>query len=303
MLVACEKEITLDLPTPDKKLVVDGIIEEGLPPVVMLSTNFSYYAPINYSAIAANQVHNATITVSDGTTTVTLQEFCCSSLNDTIRQLLLNQLGIADSVCPYDICVYTDLSGNLFGAANKTYTLNASGAGLSVTATTTMPPKNYIDSVWLQYRNYPAGGVATWEDNVALATDSMVRLMNHVTDPSTPGDFYMYYTARNSEPYYYGSVYDDKFINGLSFDVPRFRAQPRNESFDDESGLFKRGDTVKLKWCTIDFQTYDFHNSLEYELNGQGSPFASPTLIKTNVVGGLGIWKSVNPNYYTIIAQ
>ncbi len=301
-LISCEKEITLALPPPELKLVVEGVIEHDLPPIVLLTTNRSYFAPVDFASIEAAQVHNANITVSNGTTTITLTEFCCSTLPDSLQAIIINQLGLPGLTCPYDICIYTNISGALVGTANTTYKLKIDALGMNINASTYMPPKNNIDSVWVQYRNYPDGGIATWTDDINNATDSLVRLMNRVTDAPLLGDFYMYYTARNSEPYYYGSVYDDKFINNLSFDVPRFRAQPRSAAFNDESGLFKRGDTIKLKWCTIDFHTYDFHSTLEFELNGQGSPFASPTIIKTNINGGLGIWKAVNPNYYSLIA-
>ena len=44
---SCEKELDIDLPQPDAKLVVEGWIENGEYPVVIVTRNSSYFAPID----------------------------------------------------------------------------------------------------------------------------------------------------------------------------------------------------------------------------------------------------------------
>lgn len=295
LFISCEKEITVDLPTPEPKLAVEGFIEAGQVPLIILTKNASYFAPFDYAALNASFVHDADVTVSDGMRTVTLVEYCCSSLPDTIKALLLHQLGYNTSQCPFDICIYTvnflDPSQQIMGEVGKTYTLNATSNDLHVSATTFMNEAVPMDSIWTDF-------------HASTTNDSLVKMMTRLSDPDTIGNFYIYYTSRNSEPFVYGGVFDDKFINGKTFDSPIFRAQGRGEDIDPARyGFFLLGDTMKLKWATIDYSTYKFYTSLDYELGSQGSIFASPTLIQSNITDGLGIWAAINPSFHEAIAQ
>lgn len=294
LFISCEKEITVDLPAPEPKLVVEGFIEAGQVPIVILTKNSSYFAPFDYAALDASFVHDAAVTVSDGTTTINLVEYCCNDLPDSIKTFLLHQLGYNSTSCPFNICIYTvnvfDPSQHIYGETGKTYTLHASAGALSISASTYMHAKIALDSVWTDFE-------------ASVSNDSLVRMMALLSDPDTVGNYYVYYTSRNSEPYTYGGVFDDKFVNGKTFESPLFRAQPRGEEIDPESyGFFKYGDTMKTKWATIDYNTFKFYNSLDYELGSQGSIFASPTIIQSNITNGLGIWSAINPSYHEKIA-
>ncbi|MEO6289573.1 MAG: DUF4249 domain-containing protein, partial [Ginsengibacter sp.] len=46
-LISCEKNIRFDLKAVPDLLVVDASIENGQPPVVVLSKSFDYYSDIN----------------------------------------------------------------------------------------------------------------------------------------------------------------------------------------------------------------------------------------------------------------
>jgi len=290
LFFSCEKEVTVDLPTPDPKIVVEGQIEENQPPFVILTRNSAYFSSYDIDALNNNLLHGAMVQVSDGIDTVTLTEYCCATLPIAIRNMLLQQMGIADTNCIYDFCIYTsypDLS--FIGTVGKTYYLSADYYGEKVNAVSNMYASVAMDSVWVEY-------------NIDTDNDSLVRLMTRFSEPATIGDFYKYFTNRNQEPYYYGAVFDDKFVNGITFDSPIFRAVPRGTEFDeDEFGLFRKGDTIRLKWCTIDFAAYNFYNTMDFELNGQGSPFASPTIIQSNIQGGLGIWSAYSAAYHELI--
>ncbi|MBL7985659.1 MAG: DUF4249 family protein, partial [Flavobacteriales bacterium] len=80
--ISCEKEVDVDLPETDPKLVVEGVIENGLPPIVILTRTQSYFAPTSLSSIAGIFVKDAVITVSDGSNTVTLQELGSEGLTE-----------------------------------------------------------------------------------------------------------------------------------------------------------------------------------------------------------------------------
>ena len=87
------------------------------------------------------------------------------------------------------------------------------------------------------------------------------------------------------------------------FDFELDRGVNRNDttSFYEGYFRFRRGDTITVKWCAIDQPQFDFWRTLEFELNDQGSPFASPVIIQSNIVGSLGIWGGYAPDYKTVI--
>jgi len=100
-----------------------------------------------------------------------------------------------------------------------------------------------------------------------------------------------------------GTIVDDEFINGRSVsffsgqsDKP-FAAQ---DTFINEDFFYRLGDTVFLKFSTIGRREYDFYTTFETAVNTNGNPFSSPTLVRTNVEGGLGIWCGFSPAYDTL---
>ena len=59
ILFSCQEEITLDLPQAEMKLVVEGAIEPGFPPYVILTQNQGYFDEIDidtYSDLFVNNV-------------------------------------------------------------------------------------------------------------------------------------------------------------------------------------------------------------------------------------------------------
>ena len=69
LFFACEKEISIDnLPQPTDKIVVEGHIEPGKFPYVILTRNAPYFAPVDSAVLANIVVQNAFVTISDGIT-------------------------------------------------------------------------------------------------------------------------------------------------------------------------------------------------------------------------------------------
>ena len=52
LFTACTKDITVDLPDYPEQLVVEGTIEPGVPPIVILTRTQSYFAPTDLNATA-----------------------------------------------------------------------------------------------------------------------------------------------------------------------------------------------------------------------------------------------------------
>src|SRR5689334_14474474 len=74
ILSSCEKTIHLKVENQPPKLVVDASIENNTFPVVALSTSLNYFSSIAPEELANSFVHNAVVTISDGTKNVQLKE-------------------------------------------------------------------------------------------------------------------------------------------------------------------------------------------------------------------------------------
>lgn len=269
---ACTTDVTFKVPAPDEKLVVEGYIYINQPPVILLTKNSPFYGTTNLSDLSNYFVHHAIIKVSDGIDTVQLSE------------INFDTAGV-------HIGVYTDVTSTIKGAPDKTYFLWIEAEGKKVSAVTSIPPTRALDSIYL-------------EENVKPDKPQLVRLICRYTDPSAPGNRVRYFTKRNHEEFKPGanSVFDDKLINGTTFDFPLDRGVTDADTLSYvDYGYFNRGDTITVKWCNIDQYTFDFWRTLEFEKNS-GGPFSSPIKIKSNINGGLGIWGGYNDTYQTVIA-
>jgi len=274
IISSCEKDITVDLPVAEQKIVVEGYIETGQKAVVTLTKSASFFAPIDSASLLSYLVLNAFVTVSNGITT------------DTLVLTVDNNY--------YIPLVYK--TQNLTGQEGSTYTLTVVADGKTVTSVTTIPHAVPLDSVWFKLQE---------------GRDTLGYAWAHLTDPDSIGNCYRWFAKRLGKDERYlpppGSVFEDKFINGRSFDFAYNRGtEPNSNALDDdneERGFFKIGDTIAVKFCAIDRTHFDFWRIEEVQINSNGNPFAAPARIPSNINGGLGIWGGYAVTYDTIIAQ
>lgn len=293
-LVACEKEYIPNLPTQTDDVVVEGYIEAGrnaTPPYVILTKSLPFFKEIKN----ANNlfVSGAEVWVSNGKDSVRLQEYCWKDLDPAIRQQAAKAFGIElDSVtADFNFCVYLDFAQRLKGEVGKTYSLRIKTQdGKVLTAQTTIPRGIAIDSaVFIK----PPG---------VNNNDTMAQMRAYANDPKG-ADFYRYFTSVNGSSYVAGanSVTDDAFFDGINTKFNLFKSEPRDANTDPSVfGLWKRGDTISVKFCTIDKAHFDFWNTLEYNANS-GGPFSSYTRVKHNINGGMGIWGGYNASYFDTV--
>lgn len=279
--VSCEKEVDIDLTTGAQKLVVEGFIENGQPPVVLLTKSIGYFSSIDLSTLENSFAHGAAIYVSDGERSIKLKEY---SLDTGLN---LNKFFL------YTIDT-SDITALTFrGQTEKRYHLTVEYDGKTYEASTKIPEVRGIDSLWFRKTDKPT-------------TDQAVRMYIRFTDPDTLGNYIRYFTRRNSDIFYTGpqSVYDDAIVNGTTVDsLTVFAGYSRaREPNLDSVGVFYRGDTVTLRWCAIDRDVYEFYSTFEYSTGTVGNPFASPVNVRTNIKGGaLGIWAGYGASYFTSI--
>ena len=185
-----------------------------------------------------------------------------------------------------------DLDFEISGEIGKTYDLKIEVEDKILTASTTIP--EHVPLEYIKFQK-PSGNVA----------DSLLELRTFIKDPEELTSYFRYFTAVDSEPLIppFSSVFDDVFFNGKEFEFPLSKAEPINEEIDPgEYGFFTVGDTVTLKWSTIDEAHFDFWNTLEFNRVNQG-PFSSYTKVDFNISGGIGIWGGYSSTYYKMVAE
>lgn len=289
VMASCTKTITVDLPQPEAEIVVEGYVENGRPPYVLLTKNSAYFGGIDVNDLSSYFVHGAQMKVWDGNDTVPLVEFCFGALSDSLQRVLAHNFGfdVSDTGSVPNICVYTvpnalsyysgDTLGVFLGHVNHSYGLRVDVDGKTLTSQTYIPGLVPITMSYENHSNDPS--------------DSLVNLFITFDEPDTPGNFVRYFTQQNSNQMYSGmpSAFDDELFSGKNFTFPIQRSQSPYADIDiDTYGYFFKGDTVKIKWAQIDSKSYAFWNSIDND--GGDSPFSAPVKIKTNINGGLGVW-------------
>lgn len=277
-LIGCEKKVDFQLHDQPDKLVVEGIIENDQPPVIILSKSVGYFSKISADILNNSFVHGAEVFVSNGTQTHKLKEYSRS-------------LGNNVSLFYYSIDS-SNLSTAFLGQLNHPYSLKIVSEGKEYTATTTIPGlTKRIDSVW-------------WKKPTVTSDSTKVIVMVRATDPPGFGDYIRYYTKTNREPFYppFNSTFDDFFIDGTTYELQVDKGFDRNLSVDFDENFFRRGDTVGLKLSNIDKATYDFWRTMEFSYSSVGDPFSSPTKVLSNIKGdALGYFGGYASQYRTII--
>ncbi len=294
-LFSCEKDIDIELPEADKKIVVEGSIETGLPPFVILTRTEGYFDPIDLNSLQNSFVHDAIVFVNNGTNNVQLTEICTSQLPDSLLPAISQLIGVSlESVKNFGFCLYTTLDPAIFGEIGKTYSLSIQTEGTVLRSTTTIPIPVIMDRYW--YKDQP--GYTNYG-----------YLWFKLNDPQPLGTAYRIYTQRIGKDDRFipanGSVFDDNFFNGLNFEAFVWRgheigAEPVRG--DETWNYFQQGDTIAIKFCTIDQPHFQFLESFEIAAFNSGNPFAAPATIKTNIEGGLGVWGGYSPSFDTLIA-
>jgi hypothetical protein len=277
LVVACEREIQIDLPSSQNLIVVEGNIEAGKRPVILLTRNQGFFEsfPTDLESFVEEFViQDAEVKLSNGIITETLQ-FTLDFNN-------------------YPFFYYT---GSLItGEVGKTYTLEIIAEGQTLTSSTTLPGSVPIDSAWFELNPFDVN-----EDSLGV---SYLTIM----DPDTFGNAYRLFAKRNSELQFFpvpGSSFNDDFVNGQRVTFFTGRSDEpfaATDTFVPNEFFYTLGDTMFFKFATMGRKEYDFYSTLDAAINSNGNPFASPTLVKSNINGGLGVWVGMSVSYDTVIA-
>lgn len=263
MFVGCQGNDEL---TTKPRLVVEGWIDDGGFPVVMLTTTVNISK--EYQDIDSLQNHLlrwAKVTVSNGEETIVLT-------------------GAPDrEMFP----PYTYSSAYMRGEAGKTYTMTAQYEDFYAEASTTIPASVPVDSFVIER---------------SAVSDTLYTVKAYFTDNSDTHDYYMFFTRVNGHTEYYlmshfGVVDDAQTKNPVGVDI-----YPGTTLFDEEYvQQFHYGDTVYVKFAHIDETSYNFWRDHETAVMiGRNPLFPVINNLRSNIQGGLGYWFGYGAKEYRL---
>jgi hypothetical protein len=270
LFIQCEKEVDLNIPVPVPKLVVEGWIENGKAAEVILSLSAPYFSSIDSSNIRDYAVTHAKATL-----------YCEGDME--ILTLTPNKAYFP----PY---VYKSV--RIKGETGKEYSIEIILDGDTVTATTKIPGPVPADSVWFQEDPGRTGEGRIW-----------IR----ASDPPSETNFYrILYKRKGKDGRYLPgnfSTFSDILFNGKTIEMGFLRGYSSLLT-SDEQNYFVTGDTVSVRFCSIDKDQFDFWNGYQNAVLAAANPLsASNVHLKSNINGGLGVWTGYGATYYLVIAE
>jgi len=308
---SCREEITLELASTNEKLVVEGYIEPGFPPYLILSNNQGYFDPLDSTTYSSFFVSEADVMVYK------------MDNNDKIDSLNLNI--DEDIFLILGIPVFTNLQefNTSFSEEGYKYNLKIVWNNKIITSTTTIPNSNRLESIFI--KDTILDSEKPWRCEIGT----------NITDPDTLGNNYLIRSKRvqhfidkdtnNTTPNFINEpdpsflLVDcgpDVLINGSSFESFLRRPSPQggfpdglyksprykkyNIDEDNIDSIFVEEDIVMIKFCQVDEASMRFWRGVVRNSTSGGNPFAEPANLTSNIDGGLGVWTGYGTKYYKI---
>jgi len=313
ILFSCQEEITLDLPKADDKLVIEGSIENGFPPYVIITKNGGYFDPINsetFNNLFVDDIESVEIWYND---------------NDGVKldSVILEQITFFDSLPPIytDIDYLTSLDENGvppsqydFSKSGRTYYLEIKWNDQIITSSTTIPEVTPLDCLWVEKSE---NNKEEYEYDIRGLYSDPADQDNYIIVKSKRVQHFEY---KDSLECLAANIPDgslkiidagsDILINGQSFET--YFPRPKNKGFAtgnynayhteicDEDTLEFKEDVVMIKYCQIDEPSLKFWRGLVRQVGNNGNPFAEPLNLVSNINNGLGVFTGYGSSYYIV---
>ena len=272
LFTSCQKEIEVDIPDYERKIVIEGRIENGSPAMVIVSRSVDYFAPLNLETLMNDVfIKNAVVTVSCGGVSEQLQFTLCE-----------------------DSPVYLAYVGrNIIGEPGKRYDLRVEIGDKVYTSSTTIVEPFHLDSVWLAFAN---------------EQDTTPTTRIQLTDNPATHDYYMFQLKIHGKRLHdrlwvtsFPVAFDDATFSGQTVNYEILRANPsslfESTMSDEEKDEFyrmayRKGDTIYMKTSLLDYESYLYWSAMTYELSVGQNPFMSPVPVPCNIKGEnvIGNW-------------
>ena len=267
IFAACEKEYTEN---SNEQIVVEGWIESGSGPVVMLTKSFTINTgEVSYEEDESIVLPWGKVTVSDGTKSVVLT----GDPNESYFP-------------PYRYS-----TSKIRGVPGRTYYLFVEYGNRVLTAQTTIPLLDSLEALKV---------------DPCAEMDSMYQITAYYKDNPNTKDNYLFLTrVFNRETRYYpsflGIVNDDR-LGAYNQQVVQPGIHMLTSEEHKYNPYFRETDSVLIKFAKIDDATYNIHKAYNEMVTLSSNPiFASDISMPTNIQGGLGFWCGYAVTKYNIV--
>lgn len=296
VLFSCTKEVKIDIPGYQNQLVVDGIIETGGHPIVILSQSANIYEQSDLAAYISRFVYDANLSVIHGNDTFPLTLFSIPELPIDSQKKVAEMLRLNwNEALLLPIKVYS--SNALIAESNQSYTLKIDHQGQSYQGTTHLPLPTPLDSIYWKPSPENSSYGYSWAK---------------LSDPANQFDAYKWEVKRihffNGSPIDdiykrgFGGFFSDQFFDGKTIEF--YYENPLKRKDTTHLQAYKRyyriGDSVVVKFSKMDPQVYSFYDKKYAQLNSASNPFSTPINVPSNIPGLLGVWAGFSPCYDTL---
>jgi len=314
ILFSCQEEITLDLPKADDKLVIEGSIENGFPPYIIITKNGGYFDPIDsetFDNLFVNDIESVEIWYND---------------NDGVKldSVILEQITFYDSLPP----IYTDIDHVQaqftspqdrlpydFSKSGRTYYLEIKWNNQVISSSTTIPEVTPLDCLWVEKSE---NSKEEYEYDIRALYSDPADQDNNILLKSKRIQHFEYKDSlecqAKNRPDNSLKLIDagsDILINGESFET--YFPRPKDNGFptgnynsyhteicDDGDTLVFKEDLVLIKYCQIDEPSLKFWRGLIRQVGTNGNPFSEPMNLVSNINNGLGVFTGYGSAYYKV---
>lgn len=270
-LVACHSELDIEVPNPSDKIVIDGTIELDQKARVYVTSNSPYFSNYDEDVLRKLILTGSKVELTTNTDKEIL----------TLRK--------DNNMFP----PYFFESEDIKGAESTEYSINVSYGGKEAWATTRIPKVVKIDTLLF---------------NLNVEIDSLYSLYIGFTDPELVNNYYRIFTKRvNKDLKFIPTLtiaIDGRLFDGQYIELPVYRGA-ENFHVANENNYFKYGDTVQVKLCTMDEQSFLFWNYFQSEVINSSNPFATSLKDEaSNIEGdGLGILSGYAVDIKQVVIQ
>lgn len=251
-------------------IVVEGWIESGGYPVVMLSRTFVVSTGEETNDDPSIVLSLAKVEVSDG-----------------IQSVILTGDYDEQYFPPF---IYS--TSKIRGVPGRTYYLRVEYEGQVITAETTIPEPASLEAL---------------EVSPCAHLDSIYQIVAHFEDNPETKDYYLFLTRIfNRENRFYPSTFGVIDDEALTERNNKHVVHPGIHMLTSDRhtyGLyFLDTDLVQIKFARIDETTYNIHKAYHEMVVLNNNPlFASDLSMPTNIQGGLGFWCGYAATRYNVV--
>lgn len=269
VFISCAKEITIDQPFYESKIVVDGYIETGRAANIHLTYSSPFLTHYDSVSIFESFINHAKITIesSDGKTEI---------------------LTLSRDKKLFPPFYYR--GRRIIGEEGLSYNIKVEVDGKVLTASTSIPKTIQGLETSLELMNDSTGFL---KFRINKEFDNKIYLFPRIRSLMSDKNFHTTYHGVYESEYQEDS---DVWHTIYRIDENRFHSLLGEKSVYDSYPKYQYdvNDTILLLVGTVDETSYKVLKSLHYDLSQSENPFSfNGSKVETNINGGIGRWTGI----------